>query len=201
MLGIAGAYLLRAVAESTSLPRFMIAAIAIVYALSWLVASVRVPIEAWFASTVYAGTSALILAPMLWELTLRFNVMPAPAAAAILCIFVIAATALAWKRDRAPVFWVANIAAAFSALALIDRHARAGALHRGSALVGSHLRGCGLAQPSDGSPAAGGRGRRSGRMGADLHLFKPAKRPHGLPRHRHRRPALARLYLVPDLSA
>ncbi len=118
MLGIAGAYVLRAVAESTSLPRLAIAAVAIVYALSWLVASVRLPIEAWFASTVYAGTSALILAPMLWELTLRFNVLTAPAAAGILCAFVIAATALAWKRDRTPAFWVANLAAACSALAL-----------------------------------------------------------------------------------
>jgi len=38
MLGIAGAYLLRAVAESSSLPRLAIAGVAIVYALLWLVA-------------------------------------------------------------------------------------------------------------------------------------------------------------------
>ncbi len=118
LLGIAGAYVLRAVAESTSLPRLAIAAVAIVYALLWLVASARLPAGAWFAGLVYAGTSALILAPMLWELTLRFNVLPAPASAGVLCVFVMAATALAWKRDRAPVFWVANLAAACSALAL-----------------------------------------------------------------------------------
>ena len=118
MLGIAGAYLLRAVAESSSLPRLAIAAVAIVYALLWLVAAARVPAEEWFSSAVYAGTSAMILAPMLWELTLSFKVLPAPATAAILCAFVIAATALAWKRDRAPVFWVANFTAAAAALAL-----------------------------------------------------------------------------------
>jgi hypothetical protein len=118
MLGIAGAYLLRAVAESSSLPRLAIAAVAIVYALLWLVAATRVPVEEWFASAVYAGTSALILAPMLWELTLSFKVLPAPATAAILGAFVIAATALAWKRNRAPVFWVANFTAAATALAL-----------------------------------------------------------------------------------
>jgi uncharacterized membrane protein YjjP (DUF1212 family) len=87
MLGIAGAYLLRAVAESSSLPRLAIAAVAIVYALLWLVAAARVREEEWFASTIYAGTSALILAPMLWELTLRFKVLPAPVTAAILGIF------------------------------------------------------------------------------------------------------------------
>jgi hypothetical protein len=118
MLGIAGAYLLRAVAESGSLPRLAIAAVAIVYALLWLVAAARVPAEEWFSSTVYAGTSAMILAPMLWELTLSFKMLPAPAAAAILDIFVIVATALGWKRDLAPVFWVANFAAAAAALAL-----------------------------------------------------------------------------------
>jgi hypothetical protein len=118
MLGIAGAYLLRAVAESSSLPRLAIAAVAIVYALLWLVAAARVPAEEWFASTVYAGTSALILAPMLWELTLSFKVLSAPATAAILGLFVIAATALAWKKNLTPVLWVAYLAAATAALAL-----------------------------------------------------------------------------------
>jgi hypothetical protein len=118
MLGIAGAYLLRAVAESSSLPRLVMAAVAIVYALLWLVAAARVHKEEWFSSTVYAGTSALILAPMLWELTLRFKVLPAPATATILSIFVIAATALAWKKNQTPVFWVANATGTVAALAL-----------------------------------------------------------------------------------
>ena len=100
MLGIAGAYLLRAVAESSSMPRLAIAAVAIVYALLWLVAAARVREEEWFSSTIYASTSALILAPMLWELTLRFKVLPAPATAGILSVFVIAATALAWKKNQ-----------------------------------------------------------------------------------------------------
>jgi hypothetical protein len=118
MLGIAGAYLLRAVAESSSLPRLAIAAIAIVYALLWLVAAARVPAEEWFSSAIYASTSALILAPMLWELTLSFKVLPAEATATILGAFVTAATALAWKKNLTPVFWVANFTAAAAALVL-----------------------------------------------------------------------------------
>jgi hypothetical protein len=55
---------------------------------------------------------------MLWELTLSFKVLTAPATAAILGVFVIVATALAWKNNLAPVFWVANSAAATAALAL-----------------------------------------------------------------------------------
>ncbi len=118
MLGIAGAYLLRAVAEMSSLPRLAVAAVAVAYALLWLVWAVRVKSREWLASSVYASTSALILAPLLWELTLRFKLLPAAATAGLLCAFVAAATALAWNRDSAPVFWVANVAAALAALAL-----------------------------------------------------------------------------------
>ncbi|MGO9337721.1 MAG: hypothetical protein ACLPY1_09460 [Terracidiphilus sp.] len=118
MLGIAGAYLLRAVAESTSLPKAAVAAIAIAYALMWLVWAVRVQADTWIPSAIYAGTSALILTPMIWELTLSFKVLSPVAAAAILAAFVLAASALAWKRDLTPVFWIANLGAAVAALSL-----------------------------------------------------------------------------------
>ncbi len=118
MLGIAGAYVLRAVAESSSLPKLAIAAVAIAYAIMWLVWAARARVGAWFASTTYACTSALILAPLLWELTLRFKVISVPMTAAVLGGFVIAASALAWRRDLAPVFWVANLTAAALALSL-----------------------------------------------------------------------------------
>jgi len=118
LLGIAGAYVLRAVAESSSLPKLAVAAIAIAYADAWLVAATRTRAAAWLASTTYACTSALILAPMLWELALRFKVLPPFLGAAILCGYALGASALAWKRDFAPVFWVANGTAVLTALAL-----------------------------------------------------------------------------------
>ena len=100
MLGIAGAYLLRAVAESGSLPKLAVVVLALAYAGMWLVWASRMPSTARFASAVYATTAALILAPMLWELTLRFEVLPTSAAAGILGVFAVAAYALAWKRGR-----------------------------------------------------------------------------------------------------
>jgi len=118
MLGIAGAYLLRAVAESSSLPRTAVAAAAIAYALGWLVWASRAKAGNWLAGTTYACTSALILAPMLWELTLRFKVLPATVSAAVVSGFVVAASLLAWKRDFAPVLWVANLTAIAIALML-----------------------------------------------------------------------------------
>jgi len=118
MLGIAGAYLLRAIAESTSLPKMGLAAIAIAYAMLWLVWAARTPAGAWFVSTTYACTSALILAPMLWELTLSFKVLPATVSAGVLCVFVYAGTALAWRRNQPSVNWVATVSALVVALAL-----------------------------------------------------------------------------------
>jgi hypothetical protein len=134
MLGIAGAYVLRAVAESSSLPRLAIASAGIAYAFLWLAWAARVRGGPRYTSSLYAGTSALILAPMLWELTLRFKVLPAAIAAGVLCGYALAALALAafgragfdreWSRNAAPVLRVAFIAAAVLSLALaIASHA------------------------------------------------------------------------------
>jgi len=119
MLGIAGAYLLRAIGESGVLPMPAIAAIAIVYATVWLIWAARVPAGAQIHSAIYACASALILAPMLWELTVRFKVLPTPATAGILAAFAVVSDLLWWRRKLAPVVWVANVTAACAAIALM----------------------------------------------------------------------------------
>ena len=119
MLGIAGAYLLRAVAESGSFPKLAVVALALAYAGMWLVWAARVPVETRFASTAYAATAALILAPMLWELTLVFKALSTFVVAGVLAAFVVAASALAWKRSLVSIVWVANGTAALTAIALL----------------------------------------------------------------------------------
>ena len=118
MLCIAGAYLLRAAVQSAALPRWPAIIAAIAWAFVWLVPATRVAAKAWFNSAVWAATSAIILVPMLWELTLRFHFLPATASAAILGAFVIAAAALAWNRHFAAVSWTAYAAASLAALVL-----------------------------------------------------------------------------------
>lgn len=118
LLGIAGAYLLRAVAEANVAPSAVVATVAIAYALAWLVWASRAKSGDWLTGTVYACTSALILAPMLWELMLRFSVLTSTVTAAIVAGFVVAASVLAWKRELAPVLWVANLTAGTLALGL-----------------------------------------------------------------------------------
>ena len=118
MLGIAGAYVLRALEEVSSLPRLAVAAAGIAYAFAWLVWAARTRGGQRFTNTIYAGTSALILAPMVWELTLRFKVFSPAFAAGVVCAYALAAMGLARKREMAPVLRVGCIAAAGLALAL-----------------------------------------------------------------------------------
>ncbi len=54
------------------------------YGIGWAVAATRTSKQ--FASGLYAATSVLILAPMLWEMCLRFQAMSPVFAAAILCV-------------------------------------------------------------------------------------------------------------------
>lgn len=119
MLGMAGAYALRALAESGSFPKLAAVSLAIAYAAAWLLGAVRVSAEKKFASATYAATSALILAPMLWELTLRFHFLAPTSAAAVLAAYVCAAYALAWKRKPTPVHWVATLTTAITAISLL----------------------------------------------------------------------------------
>ena len=119
MLGIAGAYLLRAVSESGAIPQPVVVAIALVYAGTWLVWATRARVSDRFVSIAYATTAALILAPMLAELTLRFHILPASATAALLIAFLLSSAFLAWKRDLTPVVWVGVATAVCTSFGLV----------------------------------------------------------------------------------
>ena len=88
MLGIAGAYVLRAVAEAGVMPKILVAAVAIAYSFAWLMWAARVSKAAGIAPFVYAGTSAVILVPMLWEETLHFHAFASSVTACVLAAFV-----------------------------------------------------------------------------------------------------------------
>jgi hypothetical protein len=119
VLGIAGAYLLRAVAESGTIPQLPVLMVAIVYAGMWLVWAVRTHAANPFASVTYAITAALILSPLLWESTVRFHFLWPAFTAAVLAAFVVLALVLAWRQNLQAIPWVATLAAVATALALI----------------------------------------------------------------------------------
>lgn len=119
VLGIAGAYLLRAIAESGPILRLTMLVVAIVYAGMWLVWAARAHAASRFASFSYAITSALILSPLLWESSVRFQVLPVVLAAAVLIGFVVLALATGWKQKLQAIPWIATLAAVGTAMALI----------------------------------------------------------------------------------
>lgn len=88
VLGIAGAYLLRAIAESSSVPKLPVLFAAILYACFWMFWAVRIHAASRFASITYGITSTLILSPLLWESTVRFQVLSPAVAAAVTVAFV-----------------------------------------------------------------------------------------------------------------
>ncbi len=119
VLGIAGAYLLRAVAESGTLPKLALLVVAIVYAGLWLVWAVRTHANNEFASVTYAITAAVILSPLLWESTVRFQALSPVFTAAVLVALVVLALALAWRQNLQVIPWVATVAAVATALAIM----------------------------------------------------------------------------------
>jgi hypothetical protein len=119
VLGIAGAYLLRAIAESGAIPKLPVLIVAIIYAGLWMVRAIRTHAANRFASITYAITSALILSPLLWESTVRFQVLAPAFTAFVLAAFVVLALAASWKRNLQLIPWIATLSAVTTALALI----------------------------------------------------------------------------------
>jgi len=119
VLGIAGAFLLRALAESGSLPKLAVVTVGIAYAGAWMVLATRAHERSRFASATYAATSALILAPMLWESTVRFHALTPAFAAAVLAGYSILTLAVAARRGLEMAPWVATAAVTVTAIGLI----------------------------------------------------------------------------------
>jgi len=119
VLGIAGAYLLRAVAESGTLPTWISVTLALAYAAGWLVWAAWPGTQAGLARYSYAITAALILSPMLWEITVRFRMFGPPVSATVLAGFALLAMTLAWRSNISPVIWVGTLTSVITALVLM----------------------------------------------------------------------------------
>jgi hypothetical protein len=119
LVGLAGAYLLRALAESGVLPARLGTAAGVAYALFWLAwAGRRPPAERWKAA-IDSLTALLILAPLLWEATTRFHLVAPAAAAGVLLIFAIFGLAISWRKGFSIVATFATVATIATGAALL----------------------------------------------------------------------------------
>ena len=119
VLAIAGAYLLRAIAESRAESRWMIMVAGIAYAMAWLVWAVRSHRSSHFASVILGLTAALILPPLLWESTVRFHDLTVGFTSVVLVGWVALSLCLAWTERLEAIPWIGTVAAAATAMALI----------------------------------------------------------------------------------
>jgi len=119
LLGIAGAYLLRAVTEAALLPQLAGTLIGLLYACAWLVSSVWIASHNRLIVVLQGLTASLIAGPLLWESTVRFHTLSPAGAAAALALFVALGQLVAWRRDLSLIAGVTALAGSATAVALI----------------------------------------------------------------------------------
>ena len=98
LLGLAGAYLLRALTESGTLTPKTGIGIGLLYAMLWLVLAARTPSAHKLETAIHSLTSVLVLSPLLWEATLRFHAISTWAAGWLLLAFTLFGLTVSWKK-------------------------------------------------------------------------------------------------------
>jgi hypothetical protein len=117
-LGLSGAYLLRALTESGAIPGLAGAIAGMLYAAWWLILAAQRGWEKPLASSVHGVTASLIIAPMLWETTVRFRLMTVDVASAVLIAFAVLGLAIAWRHNITAIAWVTTFAALLTAFGI-----------------------------------------------------------------------------------
>jgi hypothetical protein len=119
LLAIAAAYLLRALAEARVLPLPVCVGAGILYSFFWLFLAARAAPGRRAVAIVHGATSALVLAPLLWESTVRFEALPAWAAAASLIGYAAFGLLISWRKNLDIVAWITTLTALATAAALL----------------------------------------------------------------------------------
>lgn len=119
LLGLAGAYLLRAFTESATVSPQLGVAVGLLYAILWLVWAARTPAAKRLEAALHSLTAVLVLSPLLWEGVLRFHAVSTWAAGSILVFFTVFGLAVSWRKDLLIVATLATLAGLGTAAALL----------------------------------------------------------------------------------
>ncbi len=119
LLGLAGAYLLRALTSEGFLPETLGAVAGLVYAAGWLWLADRASAGRKNLSAAFHGATAVLLAvPLIWETSTRFAILPPATSAAALAALAALALLTAWRRGLRSLAWIVSLGAGGSALML-----------------------------------------------------------------------------------
>jgi len=117
LLGFAGAYLLRAIAESGSIPQSVGIVAGLAYAFFWLAWSARLKDRAGII--LYGLTSTCIFAGLIWENAVQVHALPSSFSASLIAMFSYAGLGLAWRRNLPEIGAIVTIGGATIALELV----------------------------------------------------------------------------------
>jgi hypothetical protein len=119
LLGLAGAFLLRALTEAGTFSPRMGVAIGLVYAMVWLVWAARTPAARRLEAALHGLTSVLVLSPLLFEAVTSFHAISTWTAAALLLVFTLFGMAVSWRKDLLIVATFATLAGLGTSAALL----------------------------------------------------------------------------------
>lgn len=110
LVGMAVAYLLRAMTASGSLPVRYGVALGVAYAMGWLGWAAHTSAGERVALYLRAVTAALIMGPLLWEAQLRFRALETWQSAGVLALFSGFGLAISWRKNLTAVAWISSLA-------------------------------------------------------------------------------------------
>ncbi len=116
---LGGAFLLRAITESEVVSLGVGTSMGLLYAVLWIAAADRNAAQSRASSAGFHGLAASIIAfPLIWESTVRFDLLRADASAALLIALTGAGVAVAWRRALRGLAWILMLGNATTAIAL-----------------------------------------------------------------------------------
>jgi len=119
LLVLAGAFLIRAVTETGSIPIWAGAGLGLVYACAWVVMAYRVG-KTQPSSAAFHGASALLIGfPLLFEISARLSLLAPATAIAALTLLTAMALAVAARRRLHALAWLVEIGGVLTAVALM----------------------------------------------------------------------------------
>ncbi|HSL23976.1 MAG TPA: hypothetical protein VK886_20755 [Vicinamibacterales bacterium] len=114
---LGGAYLLRALTEAHVLPKSAGVALGLMYATVWLAAAARRAVPS-ASATFHATAATLIVLPMVWEASFKFQIVRPEGSAALLALFAAAGLVVAVRRRIEPIAWVVALGVSAGAVVL-----------------------------------------------------------------------------------
>jgi hypothetical protein len=117
---LGGGYLFRALTDAALVPALVGVAAGLLYGAWWLIAADRAAAAEDRTSAIFYGlVAAMIVCPLVWETTARFELLAPSAAAALLVTYVGFGLVVARRGDLEPVAWISVLFGVATTFALL----------------------------------------------------------------------------------